>query len=137
MKALALATMLALSLLAAPLAAEAQQSGKVPRVGFLATARTGVQSSSFPRGLRDLGYVEGRDVIIEWRDAEGRNDRVPALAADLVRLGVDVIVAAGPEAGTRRSRRPPRFPSWPWEESTRWPRAGPRAWPARVGTSRG
>jgi ABC-type uncharacterized transport system substrate-binding protein len=98
MKPLALATILVLSLLTAPLAAEAQQSGKVPRVGFLATARTGVQSSSFPRGLRDLGYVEGRDVIIEWRDAEGRNDRVPALAADLVRLGVDVIVAAGPEA---------------------------------------
>jgi putative tryptophan/tyrosine transport system substrate-binding protein len=48
--------------------------------------------------LRDHGYVEGRDVIIEWRDAEGHDDRVPALAADLVRLGVDVIVAVGPEA---------------------------------------
>jgi putative tryptophan/tyrosine transport system substrate-binding protein len=96
------------TLLAAPLPAEAQQSGKVPRVGVLLAQRGGpVQKTtglfqgpieSFPRGLRDLGYVEGRDVIIEWRDAEGHYDRVPALAADLVRLGVNVIVAVGPEA---------------------------------------
>jgi putative ABC transport system substrate-binding protein len=99
---------LVLSLLTAPLAAEAQQSGKVPRVGVLLARRgspaqkvTGLFQGpieGFPRGLRDLGYVEGRDVIIEWGDAEGHYDRVPALAADLVRIGVDVIVAVGPEA---------------------------------------
>jgi ABC-type uncharacterized transport system substrate-binding protein len=98
MNTLALAMILAFGLLAAPLIAEAQPAGKTPRVGFLVMARNPGVESSFPRGLRDRGYVEGRDVIIEWRDAEGRNDRVPALAADLVRLGVDIIVAAGPEA---------------------------------------
>ena len=85
-------------LLAAPLAAEAQQARKVPRVGFLVLARNPGVEDSFPRGLRDLGYVEGRDVTIEWRSAEGRNDRVEALAVELVELGVDVLVAAGPEA---------------------------------------
>jgi hypothetical protein len=69
----------ALSLLVAPLAAEAQQAGKVPRVGVLVVAASPMARDSFPRGLRDLGYVEGRDVIIEWRDAEGHDDRVPAL----------------------------------------------------------
>ena len=91
---------LTLGLLAVPLAGEAQQAGKVPRVGVLVVAASPMARDSFPRGLRDLGYVEGRDVIIEWRDAEGNNHRVPALAADLVRLGVDVIFALGPEART-------------------------------------
>src|SRR5260370_15962820 len=61
-------------------------------------ARNPGVESSFPRGLLDLGYVEGRDVVIEWRDAGGHNDRLLALAADLIGRGVDVIVAAGPEA---------------------------------------
>jgi putative tryptophan/tyrosine transport system substrate-binding protein len=100
LKPLLVAPLLVLSLLAAPIAAEAQQAGKVPRVGVLVVAASPMARDSFPRGLRDLGYVEGRDVIIEWRDAEGNNHRVPALAADLVRLGVDVIFALGPEART-------------------------------------
>jgi hypothetical protein len=86
------------SLLAAPHAVATQPAGKAFRVGFLIMARNPGVESSFPGALRDLGYVEGRDVIIEWRDAEGHDDRVPALAADLVRLGVNVIVAVGPEA---------------------------------------
>jgi putative ABC transport system substrate-binding protein len=92
------AWLLVLLALGAPLAAEAQQARRVPRVGFLVTARNPGIEDSFPRGLRDLGYVEGRDVIIDWRSAEGRNDRVAALAVELVQLGVDVLVAAGPEA---------------------------------------
>lgn len=86
-----------LTTLFAPLAAEAQQAGKTFRIGFLVVARNPGVESSFPRGLLDLGYVEGRNVIIEWRDAGGHNDRLLALATDLVRRGVDVIVAAGPE----------------------------------------
>ena len=82
-------------LLAAPIAAEAQQAAKVARIGYLST--TGAASPHLPeafrQGLRDLGYVEGRDVMIEYRDAEGKLERLRALAADLVALKVDVIVA--------------------------------------------
>ncbi len=86
-------------LLAAPLAAEAQQAAKVARIGFLATnlAANPHEHEAFLQGLRDLGYVEGRNVVIEYRSAEGKLERLPALAAELVALKVDVIVAA---AGT-------------------------------------
>jgi putative ABC transport system substrate-binding protein len=86
-------------LLALSFPAQAQQPKKVPRIGFLSgsppssiTART----EAFRQGLRDLGYVEGKNIVIEWRSGEGKRDRFPALAADLVRLKVDVIVTAGP-----------------------------------------
>jgi putative ABC transport system substrate-binding protein len=84
-------------LLAAPLAVEAQQVAKVPRIGYLAPGLSANPSmhEAFRRGLRDLGYVEGRDVAIEYRDAEGKDDRLPALAAELVALKVDVIVTNG------------------------------------------
>ena len=86
-------------LLAAPLAAEGQQAAKIARIGYLATggAATPRLREAFRQGLRDLGYVEGRNVVIEYRDAEGKLERLPALAAELVALKVDVIVAA---AGT-------------------------------------
>ncbi len=82
-------------LLGAPLAAGAQQAAKVPRIGFLAgnLAATPRLREAFGQGLRDLGYVEGRNVVIEYRDAEGKFERLPALAAELVALKVDVIVA--------------------------------------------
>jgi putative ABC transport system substrate-binding protein len=82
-------------LLAAPLAAEAQQAGKVPRIGCLALnpAANPHLHEAFRQGLRDLGYVEGRNVVIEYRDAEGKPERLPALAAELVALKVDVLVA--------------------------------------------
>ena len=91
--------MIAGGLLAAPLAAEAQQAAKVPRIGFLAGSLAGGPHlpEAFRQGLRDLGHVEGRTVMIEYRDAEGKSERLPALAAELVALKVDVIVAA---AGT-------------------------------------
>jgi putative ABC transport system substrate-binding protein len=79
--------------------AQAQQPTKIPRIGFLAAASlssTPARREAFRQGLRDLGYVEGKNIIIEWRFAEGKLDRVPGLVAELVRLKVDVIVTAGP-----------------------------------------
>src|SRR5262245_64894554 len=78
-----------------PLGARAQQTAKIARIGFL-TSGMAVNPhlpEAFRRGLRDLGYVEGRNVVIEYRDAEGKLERFPALAAELVALKVDVIVA--------------------------------------------
>ena len=88
------------ALLAAPLAAEAQQAAKVARIAYLSPnlASTPHLRDAFLQGLRDLGYVEGRNVVIEYRDAEGKLERVPALAAELVALKVDVIFVGG---GTR------------------------------------
>jgi putative ABC transport system substrate-binding protein len=82
---------------AAPLAAEAQQAAKVARIGFLRSnlAANPHLQEAFLQGLRDLGYVEGRNVVIEYRDAEGKLERLPALAAELVALKVDVIVTGG------------------------------------------
>ena len=91
---------LLLGLVAAPLAVEAQQTAKVPRVGYLnpgsaSDPLTQRRLNAFRQGLRELGYVEGQNIAIESRWAEGKYDRYPALAADLVRLKVDVIVAHG------------------------------------------
>jgi ABC-type uncharacterized transport system substrate-binding protein len=84
-------------LLVAPLSAEAQQAAKIARIGFLVLnmAAAAHPPEAFRQGLRDLGYVEGRNVVIEYRDAEGKPERLPALAAELVALKVDVILAAG------------------------------------------
>src|SRR5262245_31942012 len=80
-------------------AAEAQQPAtKVPRIGFLSSASPSSFSAftdAFRQGLRDLGYVEGKNIVIEYRYAEGMLDRLPMLAGELVGLKVDVIVAAG------------------------------------------
>ncbi len=78
-------------------AAEAQQSAKVPRIGYLSINLAGSphMTEGFRQGLRDLGYVEGRNVLIEFRDAEGKLERLPALAAELVALKVDVVVVGG------------------------------------------
>ena len=83
--------------LAAPLVAGAQQAGKVDRIGYLGTNRAANPHlhKAFRQGLRDLGYVEGRNFVIEYRDAEGKVERLPALAAELVALKLDVIVAPG------------------------------------------
>ena len=92
---------LALGILAAPLAAGAQQPKKVPRIGVLWTYSPTIAApfaEAFRQGLRGLGYVEGQNVALEERWAEGRFDRLPALAAELVRLNVDVILAASTPA---------------------------------------
>src|SRR3990172_7990951 len=83
--------------------AEAQQAKKIPRVGFLMAgstpsptpARPSPTVESFRQGLRELGYVEGKNIIVEYRYAGGKFERLPALAAELVRLKVDVIVTGG------------------------------------------
>ena len=78
-----------------PLAARAQQRAKVARIGYLGLVSASWHTprvTAFRAGLRDLGYAEGKDIVIEFRWAEGRYDQLPALAAELVRLNVDVIV---------------------------------------------
>ena len=93
---------LAGSLLAVPLAAEAQQAGKVYRIGYLGYSSPSLERvlvEAFRQRLRDFGYLEGQNLVLEYRSAEGKRERLPELAADLVRLKVDVIVAlATPEA---------------------------------------
>jgi len=85
--------MLTLSLLVAPPAAEAQPAGKIPRVGALVLGLPDRGLAPFRQGLQDLGYVEGKNILIEDRFAEGKAERLPELAAELVGLKVDVIVA--------------------------------------------
>src|SRR4030095_15757690 len=79
----------------------AQQPTKIPRIGFLITSSASViapRMDAFLGGLRELGYVEGKNIVIERRHAEGKLDRLPELASDLVRLNVEVIVTSGPTA---------------------------------------
>jgi len=93
---LGLLVTLALGLLVAPLAAEAQPPAKVPWIGVLSTGSppaTAAFFAPFIQGLRDLGYVEGQHIAFEYRYAEGNLDRLPDLAAELVRLPVDLLVA--------------------------------------------
>ena len=79
--------------------AGAQQPTKIPRIGFLgatsASANT-ARMEAFQIGLRELWYIEGKNIIIEYRWAEGKTERLPDLAAELVQLKVDIIVSAGP-----------------------------------------
>jgi ABC-type uncharacterized transport system substrate-binding protein len=83
----------AVALLAAPLAAESQPAGKVYRIGILVPGSTSPQIHAFREGLRDLGYVEGQNLAIEYRSAEDRLERLAGLAAELVTLKVDIIYA--------------------------------------------
>ena len=91
-------TVLTLSalLLALCFSVEAQQPGKVPRVGYI-SLRSGIEprEQAFQKGLRELGYIEGQNIIIEWRFAKGKEDLLPKLATELVKLKVDGIIAAG------------------------------------------
>jgi ABC-type uncharacterized transport system substrate-binding protein len=83
--------------------AVAQQPTKIPRIGYLAAAPLSAiphRTEAFRRGLREIGYLEGKDILIEWRSPEGRREALPALAAELVQLKVDIIVTAG--AGATR-----------------------------------
>ena len=84
--------------LAAPVAADAQQTGKVYRVGWLGNTPNPPLESVAREGLRERGWVEGQNLVVERRYSEGRDDRHPALAAELVRLQPDLIVAAGTNA---------------------------------------
>jgi putative ABC transport system substrate-binding protein len=85
---------------------QAQQPTNIPRLGYLTAppfSAITAQHEAFRQGLRELGYVEGKNIFVEWRSAEAKLDRLPELAAELVRLKVDVIVTAGP-APTRAAK---------------------------------
>src|SRR5262245_65480321 len=99
MRRIGLAVVLALSRALPPLDAEAQ-AARVPRIGYLGNGGPPPVPSElwFNRGLRELGWIEGQTIAIEYRWAEGNIDRLPALAAELVQAKVDVIVAAGRRA---------------------------------------
>jgi putative ABC transport system substrate-binding protein len=89
---------LCVMLLALRHSASAQQSAKIPRIGYLTGSSVSVitdRTEAFRRGLRELGYSEGKNIVIEWKSAEGKVDRLPALAAELVRMKVDIIVTTG------------------------------------------
>src|SRR5262245_39887624 len=84
--------------------AEAQQPGKVPRIGYLSAldpASESTRSEGFRKALRELGYIEGQNIAVEFRYMEGKRDRIPELAAELVRLKVDVIVVQAGDAQIR------------------------------------
>jgi putative tryptophan/tyrosine transport system substrate-binding protein len=101
MKKEVLALALCAVLFALWLPAPAQQPKKVPRIGFLGTSSASALAArieAFRQGLRELGYLEGKNIVTEWRSAEGKLDRLPTLATELVRLKVDVIVTTGPTA---------------------------------------
>src|SRR6266508_4090851 len=88
-------------LLVLSLPAEAQQPVKVPRIGWVTGSPISgnpERREPFRQGLRELGYMEGKNIVIEWRHHEGKVDRLPALAAELVRLKVDIIITAGAPA---------------------------------------
>src|SRR5437016_14569718 len=102
--------MLTGGIVVASLSAEAQQATKIARIGFLSLNQgaNALLHEAFRQGLRDLGYVEGRNVVIEYRDAEGKLERLPARAAELVALKVDVIVASGTTLAARVAKEATR-----------------------------
>ncbi len=85
-----------LSVLAAPLVSFAQQPAKIPHIGYLVLNDRPELKAAFRQGLSELGYVEGRNIIVEYRNAGGSEERLPALATELVRLNVDILVAPDP-----------------------------------------
>jgi putative tryptophan/tyrosine transport system substrate-binding protein len=93
--------LVAVVMFAVAVMAEAQQPKKIPRIGFLglnSPSSNAARIETFRQGLSELGYVESKNIVIEWRHHEGKLDRLPALAAELVRLKVDIIIAVGPPA---------------------------------------
>ena len=100
---------------ASPLASLAQQPGKVWRIGFLAQRHlefvdSDVNYGPFVQGMRELGYVVGKNLVIEWRSAEGKFERLPDLAADLVRLKPDVLAASGTPASVAAQKATTTIP---------------------------
>jgi putative tryptophan/tyrosine transport system substrate-binding protein len=98
-------------LYASGLSAEAQQPKKVPQIGFLSSSSPSAVSArleAFRQGLRELGYVEGKNIIIEYRFAEGMLERLPDLTAELVSLKVQVIVALANSVPSLQNMRPRR-----------------------------
>jgi len=103
---------LAGSLLATPLAAEGQQAEKMPRIGIIVPVEpaspTEPNVAAFRQGMRSLGYVEGQNIAIEYRYAQGKDELYPELAADLIRLKVDILVVGSWQPALAAKNRPPR-----------------------------
>jgi putative tryptophan/tyrosine transport system substrate-binding protein len=100
--------LVAVVLLALGVTAEAQQPAKVPRIGYLSrtgdSKNPGPQVEGFRQGLRDLGYIEGKNIVVEYRYSEGKSDRYPSLVAELFQLKVDVLVL-GPLPAIRAAKQ--------------------------------
>ena len=98
------------ALLSGPRAAEAQQAGKLPRIGFLMARLDSPHEKAFREGLRELGYLEGQNIVIDYRSTDGRDDAAPALMAELVRVPVDIIVTWTTPAALAAMRATNRIP---------------------------
>jgi putative ABC transport system substrate-binding protein len=111
MRLIGVAVILAVSLTLAPLAPEAQHAGTVYRFGYL-SPRPGIetQDKALIQALRELGYVEGQNLVIEWRFAKGNIEMFPSLAAEIVRLKVDCILAVGVQATRAAKQATPTIP---------------------------
>jgi putative ABC transport system substrate-binding protein len=107
-KKILLIALAALALLSVHLASA--QHAKVPRIGYLAADPRAPTREAFRQGLRDFGYVEGESIFIEWRFTEDKSDRIPELAAELVRLKVDVIVSGNSSAASILQRATTTIP---------------------------
>ncbi len=112
LRTIGLISTLALGLLAGPLPIEAQQAGKVYRVGFLdfrlRSTTTDPRFIALRQGLQELGYVEGQNLVIEYRSAKGKRNRLPEVTAELVKLKVDIIVTSGSIRVWRAAQRSTR-----------------------------
>ncbi len=122
LRTIGLISILVLGLLAGPLPAEAQEAGQIYRIGFLdyrlRSTTTDPRFIALQQGLREFGYVEGQNLVIEYRSAKGKDERLPEVAAELVNLKVDVIVTSGSPRAIRAAKRATRtipivFPSTP------------------------
>jgi putative tryptophan/tyrosine transport system substrate-binding protein len=133
-RAAVLSILVVVMLLAVAVIAEAQQPGKIRRIGFLAVNTPSADKhldEAFKQSLRELGWIEGRNITIEYKSAEGNADRLRALAAELVDSKVDVIVSAGGTPGAQGPRRlPVRSPLSSPRVAIQWP---PVSSPASLG----
>ena len=130
---------LALGLLATPVAAEAQPVSRIYRIGLLdvvPATENAANLAAFRRGLAELGYVEGRNVLIEYRSAGGQAERFPDLATEMVQLKVDLIVTRGTPAALAAKRATGTIPIVMASSGDPSPPALPPAWPTLERTSR-
>lgn len=125
---------LSLAIMGRPVAAEAQPTGGIPRIGVLWPLSDDATLEAFRQGLRDLGYVEGQNVLIEYRYARGKDDLLFGLAADLVRLNVDVILTYGVTAARAAKKATVTIPIVNGSMSDPVAAGSPRASRSQVGT---
>lgn len=117
--------------------AEPQQAKKVPRIGFLFSTSLSANAArieAFRQGLRELRYVEEKNIVIEWRSAEAKVDRLKELADELVRLKIDVIVTAGPASTRLAKESTTTIPIVMTNDPDPLPTGSSPAWRDRVGT---